>query len=74
MRNGTDARRHRCEPGWNLEQDEKFFPYNCFGTAIDYCFEDDGGRLWAGNTEYETQVNFCPFCGYPAETKIDWSG
>ncbi len=37
------------------------------GHAIDGCKEDEYGFLWAGNGEYETMVNFCPFCGYKAK-------
>ena len=37
------------------------------GPAITSCYEDDDGTLWAGNVEYETQVNFCPRCGYKAK-------
>ena len=36
------------------------------GPAIDYCWEDKEGCLWAGNGEYESQVNFCPSCGAKA--------
>ena len=28
------------------------------------------GMMIAGNDEYSTQVNFCPFCGKSAEVKI----
>lgn len=28
------------------------------------------GTMWAGNGEYDTQVNFCPFCGDAAPIKI----
>lgn len=38
------------------------------GPAINYCREYDDGKLFAGNSEYESQVNFCPICGY--KTKI----
>lgn len=39
------------------------------GPAITYCFENDDGSLWAGNGEYESQVNFCPICGRKVEEK-----
>lgn len=50
--------------------------YQC-GPAIHYCKEDEEyGFLWAGNGEYETMVNFCPFCGYkakrPAVDQDEW--
>jgi hypothetical protein len=28
------------------------------------------GRMWVGNDEYETQVNFCPFTGKEALTEM----
>ena len=39
------------------------------GPAITYCYEEGGkyeGCFWVGNGEYESQVNFCPFCGEKA--------
>ena len=36
------------------------------GQAITYCWEDRDGRLWAGCGEYESQVSFCPVCGFKA--------
>ncbi len=41
-----------------------------YGCAVTYCNEGDDGKLWVGNGEYGNQVNFCPFCGYPAKVKI----
>lgn len=43
--------------------------YSEYGPAVDYCTEDSDGTLWVGNGEYKTQVNFCPFCGFKAETQ-----
>ncbi len=40
------------------------------GAAVTYCFEEEGGRLWVGNSEYENQVNFCPGCGKKADVQI----
>mgnify|MGYP001586198926 CR=1 FL=1 len=37
-----------------------------YGPAIEYCHGRDDGSLWAGNSEYGTRVNFCPFCGLKA--------
>lgn len=37
------------------------------GSAVTECSEDEDGTLWAGNGEYESQVNFCPGCGYKAK-------
>ncbi|WP_338667351.1 hypothetical protein [Pseudodesulfovibrio methanolicus] len=34
-----------------------------FGEAVSYCFEADDGWFWVGNYEYESAVEFCPFCG-----------
>lgn len=51
----------------------KFFyksPYNLWGQAVDYVRIDDDGRMWIGNGEYETQVNFCPFTGTEAPNKL----
>lgn len=33
------------------------------------CLEKEDGTLWVNNEEYESQVNFCPYCGYPARIK-----
>jgi hypothetical protein len=45
-------------------------PQQGYGDAITEIDEHDDGTLWAGNGEYGTQVNFCPFCGYEAKTKV----
>jgi hypothetical protein len=37
-----------------------------YGGAIYQCFENEKGELWVNNDEYESQVNYCPFCGYKA--------
>lgn len=44
--------------------------YTAYGAAIDGCTEDTEGRLWAGNDEYGSQVNFCPVCGFETKTKV----
>lgn len=31
------------------------------------------GTLWAGNGEYNTQVNFCPMCGKKAKVTYEKS-
>lgn len=36
------------------------------GTAVNRCREHDDGTLTVDNDEYETQVSFCPFCGFKA--------
>ena len=50
--------KHRCE----LHSPDK-----AYGIAIKYCYEDAEAKLWAGNIEYESQVNYCPVCGYKAK-------
>jgi len=57
----SDCIPHECD-GW------KYAHAEC-GPAITYCKSDEDGYLWAGNFEYETMVNFCPFCGKKAEKK-----
>lgn len=39
-----------------------------FGEAVTYCFEADDGWFWVGNFEYESAVEFCPFCGAHSQT------
>ena len=53
---------HRCEG--------RTPSYQC-GPAITYCYRDNSkgtlpGSMWAGNGEYESQINYCPFCGAKA--------
>ena len=38
------------------------------GPAVEQILQDAEGRWWAGNGEYQTQVNYCPFCGRAAPT------
>jgi len=45
--------------------------YESCGSAIDSCEEDLEGKMWAGNGEYESQVNFCPICGQQATVQIE---
>jgi hypothetical protein len=45
-------------------------PRRLFGNAVEYVKEDSEGRMWIGNGEYETQVNFCPFTGKEALTEM----
>jgi len=46
-----------------------FLPESLYGPAIDECSER-GGKLYVSNGEYESQVNYCPFCGYEAKGKV----
>ena len=39
--------------------------------AIRYCKEYGDGMLFAGNREYEFQVNFCPICGHKAKIHVE---
>jgi Protein of unknown function (DUF551) len=39
--------------------------------AVTECAEDKAGTLWVSNGEYDSQVNFCPFCGYEAKVKVE---
>lgn len=59
--------RHRCAPGWAEDDKDRFDGY---GPAVTECHESEDGTLWVGNCEYGTQVNFCPFCGYEAQTTV----
>lgn len=45
-------------------------PESLYGAAIDHCFEEDG-KLFVSNSEYMSQVNFCPYCGYEAKIKVE---
>jgi hypothetical protein len=55
---------HYCE--MPLESDNQMA-----GPAISYCKQYSDGFLFAGNGEYESQVNFCPICGYKAKVGIE---
>lgn len=37
--------------------------------AIEECYTDIGGRMWAGNGEYVSQVNYCPRCDAKARVQ-----
>ena len=41
-------------------------PSCAYGEAIYDCTEDENSKLWVGNGEYASQVNFCPYCGFKA--------
>lgn len=61
---------HKCEPGYHLVKDRFVFQSRGYGAAVESCVEDTEGRLWCDNSEYGTQVNFCPFCGYKAPQQV----
>jgi len=48
-------------------------PSGAYGSVIDHCYEDEKGQFWVSNYEYESQVNFCPFCGDRAPAQADWA-
>jgi hypothetical protein len=45
-------------------------PDELWGSAITYTRIDEEGRMFVGNDEYESQVNFCPITGEPAHKKM----
>lgn len=58
------SQRHMCE-------NKRIFEHRRYGIAIGRCIEDPEGRLWCHNDEYESRVNFCPFCGYKAPQQVE---
>jgi len=51
-------------------QDNYFSPDGLWGVAIRYTRIDEEGKMWVGNDEYESQVNFCPMTGIEAPVKL----
>jgi hypothetical protein len=45
-------------------------PYKDWGSALTYVEVDKDGKMWIGNGEYSSQVNFCPFTGTPAPLQM----
>ena len=45
-------------------------PEGLWGIAISYTRIDEEGKMWIGNGEYESQVNYCPFTGTPAPIQM----
>lgn len=45
-------------------------PKDAWGAAINYVRVEEDGKMWIGNEEYESQVNFCPFTGTPAPVQM----
>ncbi len=62
MMSDSQEKRHRCD-WWSDSA--------ACGSAVDYCVEDGTGRFWAGNGEYESRVNWCPYCGARAPVQRD---
>ena len=48
-----------------------YSPYGAYGDAIEHCVEDEDGKFWSGNDEYESQVNYCPVCGAKAPKQVE---
>lgn len=42
-----------------------------YGAAVNYTIVDSEGKMWIGNNEYESQVNYCPMTGIAAPTQIN---
>lgn len=49
-------------------------PDSLYGPSITTIYMEDDGKMWVENGEYASQVNFCPFTGTPAETKMEVVG
>lgn len=54
----------------SLHKCQGALPESGYGSALDICFEDVAGKLWAANDEYGSQVNYCPYCGYKAKIQL----
>lgn len=52
---------HQCD--YNLS-------HGAYGPAIESTYELDDNTLWVGNSEYASQVNYCPYCGYKAQVQV----
>lgn len=48
-------------------------PNGLWGPAVEYTRVDSLGKMWAGNGEYETQVNYCPFSGVKAPVQMRYN-
>ena len=45
-------------------------PNEIYGAAITEIIEGEDGKMWASNSEYATQINFCPFTGKKASVQM----
>lgn len=43
-----------------------------WGNAISECYENEQDEFWVENGEYDTEVNFCPFCGKESPKHIEY--
>ncbi len=55
---------------YSVSCDERDWKHRGHGFAIDRIYEDEEGRFWVTNDEYTSQVNFCPWTGKEAKTKL----
>ena len=46
-------------------------PKGLWGPAVEYVRVGEDGKMWIGNGEYETRVNYCPFTGTPAPQRME---
>ena len=53
-----------------MTKTEHTSPNKLWGHACKYTKIDDEGKMWVGNDEYETQVNYCPWTGEPAPKQM----
>lgn len=54
-----------------MQQNIRYYaPKGLWGSALDYVRIDEDGKMWVGNHEYETRVNYCPFTGVPAPKQM----
>jgi hypothetical protein len=53
---------------WRINYDTES---KSWGAAIYYTRIDADGKMWVGNGEYESQVNYCPITGKKSKVKID---
>lgn len=51
--------------------DMSSYPFNGYGCAVEICEENELGEFWVMNSEYATQVNYCPACGEKATIQVN---
>ena len=51
-------------------KNEYSVPRGAWGDAIKYTRIDEEGKMWVGNGEYESQVNYCPVTGDKAPVQM----
>lgn len=59
---------HNCIPTW-ADNDKAL--HGDTGPAIYVCFENVSGEFWVHNGEYESRVNYCPYCGEKAPKQVE---